>query len=53
MSLIWGGSPLLQTAIIERFGQSNLHQNRKDEEKGARMIWERGGGYLDGIKDET
>ena len=53
MSLIWGGSAPLQAAIIERLGQSNLRQNRKDEEKGARMIWERGRGYLDGIEDET
>jgi hypothetical protein len=31
-SLIWVGSALLQTAIIERLGQSNLRQNRKDED---------------------
>ena len=47
------GSNLLQTAIIKRSGQSNLHQNRKDEEKGARMDWKPWGGYLDAIEDET
>ena len=53
MSLIWGGSPLLQTAIIERAGQSNLRWNREDEDFRRSMVWERGGGYLDGIEDET
>jgi hypothetical protein len=52
-SLIWRVAPLLLIAIIERLGQSNLRQNRKDEEKGARIDWERWGGYLDAIEDET
>ena len=52
-SLVWGGSPLLQTAIIERLGQSNLRQNRKDEMLHQRMRREWHEGYLDAIEDET
>ena len=52
-SLVWGGSPLLQTAIIERFGQSNLRQNRKDAMLHGRMMREWHAGYLDGIEDKT
>ena len=51
--MVWGGSPLLQTAIIERLGQSNLRQNRKDEMLHAQMMREWHEGYLDAIEDET
>ena len=51
--MIWGGSALLQTAIIERFGQSNLRWDRKDKDFRKSVVWERGGGYLDGIENET
>ena len=51
--MIWRVAPLLLIAIIKRVGQSNLRWNREDEDFWQSMVWERGGGYLDGIKDET